>query len=237
KQVSWKSDTAPGAFLSFSGDGQRLLMSPAGGPVIRVWDLKRGAPLRDLTEVRSHVYATAFARGASLFACADSDGIKLYNADTFRFSRELTMPQDQSPARIGKLAISADGTTLAAVGTDVYLWTEKRGLQRLSSNKPPRRLPQIGEVGHVALNADGTLLYTMVQVDRYGRGGEQWWLRVVDLSTDRLRASVGPFFAGRSARGALSPDKSRFAITFNGKVLLFDMAELTDPQVPVAAAE
>ncbi len=137
--------------IAFHPNG-REIATGAEEPIIRIWNLRSGKKVRELTFDTSptRVSRLAFSRtGKWLAAAYRKSAIKVWNTETWRHQVEL--PKHSVP--IAGLAFSPDETTLVSVdNTDLRIWAIPSGneLGRLTGHKL--------WVSRVAFSPDGTRL-------------------------------------------------------------------------------
>jgi WD40 repeat protein len=110
--------------VAFDRTGQFVASGGADGR-IALWDVGRDRPLGTLVDGRSAVKTLAFSPRDPLLAAGDAAGdIVLWSTE-----RRAEVGRVRSRGAVRSVAISADGTTLAAAGSDslVYLWEVATG--------------------------------------------------------------------------------------------------------------
>jgi WD40 repeat protein/tRNA A-37 threonylcarbamoyl transferase component Bud32 len=196
--------TLPGttANLAFSPDG-RWLVTGAGAEYqvreVGTWRLSRRIP-RDSSELLGPV---AFARNGPLMAIVPATGqIRLIDARTLEDLATLTSPESSSsePQRIRWLAISPDGTHLAAVCTtpsavhlwDLHLIRRQLAAMGLDWHLPP--YPPHGEDRAMAIRVRSQTLANPSPPDRRGElvlRGHEGPIRTVAFGPDGRQIITG----------------------------------------------
>jgi WD40 repeat protein len=143
---------------AFSDDGG-VLATLSDGPAIRIWDVRTGRLLHELTGHGGQVLTVAFSPNGRLLASGGSDGTaRLWDVATGSQLAALGEP----PGNVWTVAFSRDGTRLAtAGGAFARLWDVegRRELKAFSQQGVP--------AGSLALSPDGRRLAT---VDDRGLG-------------------------------------------------------------------
>jgi WD40 repeat protein len=151
--------------LDFCPDGTRLASGAIDGTA-RVWDLRTGQTLLELTGHGERVCQARFSPDGKLVATTGTDGIvRIWSAD--HKGNPLVIRAHKGPAVA--VAWSPDGKRLATAGDDsnICLWTAA-GTLVSTVNYPPKVTPFL--FTSLAFTPDGReLLYTAVQ--EYGKVG------------------------------------------------------------------
>ena len=115
--------------LAYRPDGREIATADRKRPIVTVWQVEGGRPLRTLIGHTHPIYALAYSRDAKLLAsAAPGGGVIVWDAGTGERLLTLPSPSDFTDS----LAFSPDGRYLAApVERQVRIWD-------LSSIHPPR---------------------------------------------------------------------------------------------------
>ena len=107
--------------LFFSSDGQRLAASFSGS-YLDVWDTATRQRLFTIPgSIDGYVYDAKFSPDGTTLAVASNNAVKQYNAATGTLLRSL------SALYSGSVTYSADGTKIAAVGSNINIWNAVTG--------------------------------------------------------------------------------------------------------------
>ncbi|MFF2330762.1 MULTISPECIES: hypothetical protein [unclassified Streptomyces] len=220
------------ASLAFSPDGRRLATG-SWDDTVALWDVSKPQDMTELfrlTGHRYHVDATAFAPdGRSLVSFSGIDG------ETIRWDMaDLQQLAVLGPvAQANKLALSSEGTTLAASwGSQVALWdlSDPAKPRRLSAVRPPGADADAGvgrSIADVALSGDGTLL---AAVD-YDRRVTLW--SVTDRAHPRFVSTLRGANGGLGPSLAFAPDAPLLVLNDLKRIRVWDV---TDPAHPSETA-
>jgi WD40 repeat protein len=159
--------------VALSGDGKWLAGSVAEGSVfvagygyspvfkVKLWDVATGkemAALKMGTGATFRADSVAFSGDGKLLASAASEGLKLWDVATGKDKKNainLEKPNRASVNRVGQMALSGDGKTLAFTTSmaSVRLWD-------IPSDKKKNVIELFAQLGSwsVALSGDGSLL-------------------------------------------------------------------------------
>jgi hypothetical protein len=145
--------SCPGTELvaSYSDDGKSIL-----------WDLETGQIQHELTGHGDMVTFAEYDAGAGQLATASHDEtLRLWNVETGRCVRTFRV---SSRIGLGSLALSPDGSTVAACG-NVFVWVWHRDSGELMHTLQPRpgwnlgMRDQVESVHHVRYSPDGRFLF------------------------------------------------------------------------------
>src|SRR5262245_51886362 len=113
--------------MAISADGKHLAVAGGGNDFV-VWDLATGARLHLLKGHTQSVQCVAFSLNGTTLASAGYDGIRLWDAATYKERRVIATGGSHSRS----LAISADGTLVAGTmdNRSVFVWETATGKRR-----------------------------------------------------------------------------------------------------------
>lgn len=181
------------AAIAFWPGDSRLAVSACGDRILRLWDLEREDPLRELNAgARSsdHVNSVVISNDGTRVASACFDGtltIWEVRGSLPDITLERKHVRKGSVARLWRTAFSGDGQKVAAAGNDgnVWVWDVSSG------DLLHRFIGQAGGVMGVAFADDHTVVSTGDRTASAG-GALMSSLRLWDLESDRgLRTGAG----------------------------------------------
>ncbi|MFJ7628233.1 WD40 repeat domain-containing serine/threonine protein kinase [Streptomyces sp. NPDC097595] len=204
----------------FSADGKTLAARTYNN-LIGVWDV---AGRREIRRIEEHTYAIALSPDGQRIALGNVIGTELWDVHSRSEKARAHFTQEVLTTDV---AFSPDGKTLATVGDasekrsypnnePAKLWDLTRIDPEPYGQGDPRHDLALEDVTDaVAFSPDGKTLAT---------GGPQADVRLWDVATGRLKATV----ANRLAEPrdlAFSPDGRSLAVTADGGVLLWNLAD------------
>jgi len=158
--------------LASSADGNHIATASTIG--IFIFDA-HSLKLEKYIDTRSWITAIDFSPDSKIIATGDRDGlIQLWNTDTWQ---EFETPYSGHTKTILDLAFSPDGSMLASVGLDNYLF--QWHINSKEGSSPVRA--QVMDVTAVAYSADGARIIT---------GGNDFKINVWDAGTLTLAQTV-----------------------------------------------
>ncbi|MFJ9504346.1 WD40 repeat domain-containing serine/threonine protein kinase [Streptomyces anulatus] len=204
----------------FSADG-KTLATKTHSHVVGVWDV---AGRREIRRIEEHAYSIALSPDGKRITLGSSVGAGLWDVNSRSEDPRAHFTQE---VRVTDVAFSPDGKTLASVGDasdnrsspnnePAKLWDLTRIDPEPYGQGDPRRNLALEDVTYaVAFSPDGKTLAT---------GGPGSDVRLWDVATGRLKATL----ANRRIEArdlAFSPDGRSLAVTADGGVLLWNLAD------------
>ncbi|MFI1572942.1 WD40 repeat domain-containing serine/threonine protein kinase [Streptomyces anulatus] len=204
----------------FSADG-KTLATRTYSHVVGVWDV---AGRWEIRRIEEHAYSIALSPDGKRITLGSSVGAGLWDVNSRSEDPRAHFTQE---VRVTDVAFSPDGKTLASVGDasdnrsspnnePAKLWDLTRIDPEPYGQGDPRRNLALEDVTYaVAFSPDGKTLATG------GPGGD---VRLWDVATGRLKATL----ANRRIEArdlAFSPDSRSLAVTADGGVLLWNLAD------------
>jgi WD40 repeat protein/tRNA A-37 threonylcarbamoyl transferase component Bud32 len=183
--------------LCFSPDGRRLVLAMYHGKCVKVfdWNGEKLGAMRTLEHPRP-VAAVAYSPDGKFLASGETDGFKLWNADTLEEVRTVATPAQQ-------LAFSPNSRTLFAATTN-QVGRRVHTITRWAIDSREALAPLSVEVSvvpnhaHHHLSRDGKILFV-------NQGGKSTHVRAIDTATGKelfpRRGHTAPLHAL-----AVSPD-------------------------------
>ncbi|CAM5653106.1 Protein kinase OS=Streptomyces tendae OX=1932 GN=GUR47_11270 PE=4 SV=1 [Streptomyces tendae] len=206
--------------VTFSADG-KTLAARTYNSLVGVWDV---AGRREIRRIEEHTYAIALSPDGKRIALGDIIGSELWDVDSRSEDARAHFTQE---VRTTDVAFSPDGKALATVGDPsdkrsypnnepAKLWDLTRLDPEPYGQGDPRRNLALDDVTYaVAFSPDGKTLAT---------GGPYSDVRLWDVATGRLKATLANDRV--QARDlAFSPDGRSLAVTADGGVLLWNLAD------------
>ncbi|MFJ9675699.1 WD40 repeat domain-containing serine/threonine protein kinase [Streptomyces sp. NPDC101221] len=220
-EKNWSGDPSRVVGVTFGADG-KTLATRTGTHLVGVWDVARRREVRRIEET---AYSLALSPDGKRIALGDSAGANLWDLGGRSEDPRAHLSQN---LRATDMAFSPDGRTLASVGDfsdqrhqadnePAKLWDLTRLDPRPYGQGDPRHDLALEDVTYaVAFSPDGKTLAT---------GGQDGGVRLWDVATGRLKATLTHRFVTEARDLAFSPDGRTLAVTADGRVLLWNLAD------------
>lgn len=207
--------------VTFGADG-KTLVTRTGTHLVGVWDVARR---REVRRIEESAYSLALSPDGKWIALGDSAGANLWDLGSRSEDPRAHLSQNLHAT---DMAFSPDGRTLASVGDfsdqryqvenePAKLWDLTRLDPRPYGQGDPRHNLALEDVTYaVAFSPDGKTLAT---------GGQGGGVRLWDVATGRLKATLSHRFVTEARDVAFSPDGRTLAVTAEGRVLLWNLAD------------
>jgi len=181
--------------ITIAPDGESLVSVGGDGKMVE-WTFSAETSHRKLTKSDGEITEMAFTATGNLLATVDEKRVEIWQPESGQLVRQLF----QSESELLSLAISADGSTLAAgaIAGDVYVWDMNADKLKLKCNVGNRF-----DVSRIALSPDGSMLATVDRFDSVADG-----LYVLDVAT------------GNQVEGMVLADSDSAAFSIDGRWLL-----------------
>jgi WD40 repeat protein len=193
--------------VAFAPDG-KTVVAPCG-PTLAWWDAATGRPLESELGHSQAITAAGFAADAQTEWTAGADGtLRTWTPNG------TTLSSCQVPDAAHRLAVSADGRTLAMDAQEGRK-VSRVLLRDLTGNRTAAAIAQLpGHTLGLVFSPDGkTLAWSAGWVELPAEGPEQIWfaLGLADAATGRPKTELGRH-VGRVADVAFSPDGGRLLV-------------------------
>ncbi|MFK4542559.1 serine/threonine protein kinase/WD40 repeat protein [Streptomyces tendae] len=207
--------------VTFGADG-KTLVTRTDTHLVGVWDVPRR---REVRRIEESAYSLALSPDGKWVALGDSAGANLWALGGRSEDPRAHLSQNLHAT---DMAFSPDGRTLASVGDfsdqryqvdnePAKLWDLTRlDPEPYGQGDPRHDLALVDVTYAVAFAPDGKTLAT---------GGQDGAVRLWDVATGRLKATLTHRFVTEARDLAFSPDGRTLAVTAEGRVLLWNLAD------------